>query len=220
MTVKITSLSLKGFRGSLLPVSLEFPNPHGNIVIYGENAAGKSSLVEAIEWFYTDKIEALEKEFCYRESYRNLQLPSNENAEVALSFNQTHLNSVKLLSASGPPLQSNSDPQFRQYISTSVGENIILRYQNLQDFIVKTKGDKLEHFAKLVGFQKIIETREVLMQAFNALKNSPDLGSLNGQLQEAKRVLVQKLGTEIFNEASVAKFATEEAKRLGFAVSV
>ena len=220
MPVKITSLSLKGFRGSLLPISLEFPNPHGNIVIYGENAAGKSSFIEAIEWFYTGRIEALEREFCYRESYRNLQLPPDENAVVGLSFSQTHLNSVKSLPASGPPSQSNSDPQFEQYLSISTGENFILRYENLQDFIEKTKGDKLEHFAKLVGFQKIIETRDVLMQAFNALKNSPDLGSLNGQLQEAKRFLVQKLGTEIFNEASVAKFATEEAKRLGFAVSV
>ena len=54
---KIKSINITGIRGvkDKLPLKLD----KKSILIFGENGTGKSSLTDALEWFYKDKIEHL-----------------------------------------------------------------------------------------------------------------------------------------------------------------
>lgn len=214
MTIKLKKIELNGFRGALHTVSIVFPNNgEGSIVLYGEGGSGKTTFSEGIEWFYKDKIDSLEKEFCGKECYSNLRLDNAKNANVIIEFNQDAFNSTKTLYRVGPNTYSNRKPEFNIYLESSSKENFILRHNDLRDFVdEKTKAKKLEYFAKLIGFEKVTETRTILMQSFNALKDSKEINEISGQLTEAKKFLVDKLGSEIVTEETVLAYAREQLK--------
>ena len=55
--VKIKSISMKGLRG--VKEELTLPLEQKSIILYGDNGTGKSSITDAIEWFYYGRIEHL-----------------------------------------------------------------------------------------------------------------------------------------------------------------
>jgi len=62
---EIKKITISGFRGiNFPPLELDFQK-NGNIysmMIYGKNGSGKSSIVDAWEWLFTNKIEHLARE--------------------------------------------------------------------------------------------------------------------------------------------------------------
>ncbi|MBM4055668.1 MAG: hypothetical protein FJ264_13610 [Planctomycetes bacterium] len=214
MTIKLKKIELNGFRGSLHTVSISFPNNgDGSIILYGEGGSGKTTFTEGVEWFYKDKIDSLEREFCGKECYFNLRLDNAQNATVNIEFNQIVFNSTKTLYRTSHNTYSNRNSEFKTYLEASSRENFILRHHDLKDFVdEKTKAKKLEYFAKLIGFEKVTETRTILVQAFNALKASSEINVISGQLKEAKKFLVDKLRTEIVTEEAVLAYVREQLK--------
>lgn len=57
METKINTISIKGIRG--VKNVLDLPLNGRSIVLYGDNGTGKSSISDAIEWFYTNRVEHL-----------------------------------------------------------------------------------------------------------------------------------------------------------------
>lgn len=212
MVIKFKKIEMMGFRGALYTVALNFPNNgEGSIFLYGEGGTGKTTFTEAIEWFYKDEIESLEREFCGKECYFNLRLDAAQNATVAFEFTKSELNDIKTLSRRGVNTHGNGIPEFKNYMQESLKENFILHYSDLKEFVDdKTKAKKLEHFAKLIGFEKVTETRNVFMQAFNALKDSKEINEISGQLKEAKRFLTEKLGSEVISEEIILSYAVRQ----------
>ena len=58
----------------------------------------------------------------------------------------------------------------------------------------------------------MIKTRDDLMQTSNALSRSPEISEISGQLKEAKRYLVDKIGTEVITEETVMTFLKQALK--------
>ena len=214
MVIKFKKIELTGFRGALHTVPLNFPNKgEGSTFLYGEGGTGKTTFAEAIEWFYKDKIESLEKEFCGKECYFNLRLDVAQNAIVAVEFTKPELNNVKTLSRRGPNTYSNRISEFNTYMQESLKENFLLQYGDLKEFVDnKTKVQKLDHFAKLIGFGKVTETRNIFLQVFNALKDSKEINEISGQLKEAKRFLTEKLGGEVITEEIILSYTMRQLK--------
>jgi chromosome segregation ATPase len=50
--VNLRKIKLEGFRGARLPVEMDFTHRHASIAIYGDNGGGKSTITDALEWFY------------------------------------------------------------------------------------------------------------------------------------------------------------------------
>lgn len=58
--VKIKTISLSGLRG--VKGKLELPLNKKSALFYGDNGSGKSSIVDAFEWFYFDRVDHLSNE--------------------------------------------------------------------------------------------------------------------------------------------------------------
>jgi ATPase subunit of ABC transporter with duplicated ATPase domains len=78
---------------------MDFTNRHASVAIYGDNGGGKSTITDALEWFYFNKIEHLWREDCKEECLRNTHFPDNQDILLSIEFSDTRLNSNKTLSA-------------------------------------------------------------------------------------------------------------------------
>ena len=54
MATKIKNIKIKGIRGAKDTLDLNLNGK--SILLYGDNGSGKSSISDAIEWFFTDKV--------------------------------------------------------------------------------------------------------------------------------------------------------------------
>ena len=60
-TEKIRRLVMRAFRGVPGEMTVEFGNGD-SIVVYGDNGTGKSTIADALEWYFTGEIELLSHE--------------------------------------------------------------------------------------------------------------------------------------------------------------
>ncbi len=219
--VKLKKLIGEGFRGILKRVWLDLDDDCKNLVLFGNNADGKSSFSDAVEWFFTDRIDHLQREDCGREDYFNDALPITQEPLVELSFNSNNLDSAKFLKRDGGRYPySNNTEEFRKYIENSCKELLILRHHTMRAFIDKTKKNKLEDVEEIIGFEIFNETRAALLRALNGLKSSTELTSLRSQLNEKGRDIVNIIETKPFIEADIISFADKLREQLGYDKSI
>jgi len=212
--VKLKRLVGEGFRGTLKRVWLDLEDDCKSLILFGNNGDGKSSFSDALEWFFTDSIEDLRREDCGREDYFNDALPETQDATVELSFNRNNLDSEKILQREGGHRYSNKTEEFRKYIENSRKESFILRYHTMREFINKTKKAKLEEVEEIIGFGIVMEKRDALLGALNALKNSTELNGLRTLAIEKGRDIVNIIGTKPFIEADILSFADRLRKQV------
>ena len=164
MATKIKSISITGIRGIKDFISL--PLDEKSVLLYGDNGTGKSSISDAIEWFYTDKVSHLSGgEIDLKDALRNSYQKDTDTASIAISYNRNVIGATKSLFSKRGKLTSelsNSSDDFQNYYAASQSENLLLRYQFLRDFIDQTKGDKLKYLSDIIGFSEVTKTKDVL----------------------------------------------------------
>ncbi len=212
--VKLKKLSGQSFRGIRKRVWLDFGDDCKNLILFGNNGDGKSSFSDALEWFFTDKIEHLKREGCGREDYFNDASPETEDAIVEISFNRSDLDSEKILQRKGGQRYSSDAEEFRKYIENSRKESFVLRYHTMRAFVDKTKKDKLEEVEEIVGFGIVKEVRDTLLKALNSLKKDTQLSQLYGQRNEREHDIAEILGAQPFNDADIISFAESLRKQV------
>ena len=80
--IKIENIKIKGLRG--IKEEIVLPLNRNSILLFGENGSGKSSVTDALEWFYYDKIEHLSSEEIGRkglEGLKNIHIGDSEDGE-------------------------------------------------------------------------------------------------------------------------------------------
>jgi chromosome segregation ATPase len=141
---KIKSIQVSGIRGVKDPLQLNLNNK--SILIFGENGSGKSSLTDAIEWYYLDGVKHLVSEETGstkgRGSLRNLFISASEEAFVDIQYSDNKLNAIKTIDNSLKVSTSNTTDDFKKYFLATQSENLILRYGDLVEFIIASKTDK------------------------------------------------------------------------------
>src|SRR5260370_19347052 len=122
----LRAIQIDGFRGVLQNLTVNLGGQ--SLAIYGENATGKSSIADGIEWFYTDRVAHLWKENCKQTALRNTLLLDSADAEVDLRFTDSRLDCKKSLSNDYQSEYSNSSKDFQTYIQRvrSGTERVIL----------------------------------------------------------------------------------------------
>ena len=200
--VKINSINISGIRGIKTPLSLDLNNR--SILIFGENGSGKSSLIDAIEWFYSDSIEHLiSKETGTtkgRGSLRNLFIPDKEDAFVNIKYSNNKLNTIKTINGLLKTSTSNSNDDFKEYLYGTQSENLILRYRDLVEFIIATPGEKLEKLQNIIGFSVVGDIRSLLKKSAGRIAREIKSSNYDNQKNAQQSVILENLGQNAYTD--------------------
>jgi len=198
--MKLKQINIKGLRGIKESLSLELNGK--SVVLYGDNGTGKSSISDAIEWFYTNKVAHLSSaEIDLKDALRNSSLEEDFVSESALKFfKKSDFDTGKTLFYKRGKLEQDytvKSDEIRDYIVKSKEENILLRYKSLNDFVDITKGDKLKYLSDIIGFSEVTKKKEVLRKAFTSIKTEIKNQNFEGQISGQKAILIDKIGAAI-----------------------
>lgn len=232
MATTVKQIDVGGFRG--IRTSISIPADHSSLLVYGDNGSGKSSITDAFEWFYWDRIGHLSTEEIGRkgiDALRNIFIGDDQDASVALTLSDDAFSSRKTLSVRASRLvseQSNSSDDFGVYLSNSQKENLLLRYRDLLEFILYTKAERLNKISHIIGFEEVSKIKAVLKKAVNDLKRELRIKDYENRINAKQATIIDqidrnvasdeqyfeavaslvaplKLGVKIVNDASVDK---------------
>lgn len=199
---KIKSTNIRGIRGIKDPLPLNLNNR--SILIFGENGSGKSSLTDAIEWYYSDGVEHLiSKETGAtkgRGSLRNLFIPDNEDAFVNIQYSNNKLNATKTIDSTLRTSTSNTTDDFKEYLLATQSENLILRYRDLVEFIIATPGEKLEKLQNIIGFSAVADVRGLLKKSAGRIARNIKSTNFDNQKNAQQSVVLENLGQNAYTD--------------------
>lgn len=222
MSIKINNLKIKGIRGA--KDTIELPLNGKSILLYGDNGTGKSSISDAIEWFYTNKIKHLSTpEIDTSDAIRNAKLLEAETSEVTISYTNSNLDSTKTLSSKNNKLVqkvSNTSEAFKKYLDDSEKENLISRYQYIRNFVDSTKGEKLKYLSDIIGFEELTKTKSVLLKSLNTAKSNLKIQNFETLINNEKQKLIQHIGASITQEKNLFDTINDKIKKLNTGIEV
>jgi len=223
MSIKIKNISIKGIRGA--KESLELPLNGRSILLYGDNGTGKSSISDALEWFYTNRVSHLSSgEIDLKDALRNATLTDEDVSEVSVSYIKGEaFNATKSLFVKRGKLGSeftNTTEEFGKYLDNSTKENLLLRYQYLRDFIDNTKGDKLKYLSDIIGFSEVTKKKDVLRKSYNSLKTEIKNQNFEAQINTQKEVLIEKIGAAISRKEDLIEVINKKIAPLKTGIEV
>jgi tetratricopeptide (TPR) repeat protein len=218
--VNLRKIKLEGFRGARLPVEMDFTNRHASIAIYGDNGGGKSTITDALEWFYFNKIEHLWKEDCKEECLRNTHFPDNQDAVLSIEFSDPRFNSNKILSAKPRSKYTNGTQEFNDYLEQSKKERLFVRYGDILRFVLRPKGEKRTEILDIIGYRHVGDVRSTLVSACNSLEKNLRFRSVRDQIEKNNAYLMEKIGQTIENEGDLYLIVNTKIKPLNLGIVV
>jgi hypothetical protein len=223
MSIKINKIEIDGIRG--VQSKLELPLNGKSIVLYGDNGSGKSSISDSIEWFYTNRISHLSSaEIDLKDALRNVNKLDEENSFVSLTYLKYSVYDAerKLSSKKGKfnVEISNDSDQFKDYLSNSESENLLLRYQYLTDFIDNTKSDKLKYLSDIIGYSEVTKKKEILRKSYSGITSEIKAQNYEALINAQKGVLIEKLDAAISQEKNLYEIVQEKIKPLNLDIEI
>jgi recombinational DNA repair ATPase RecF len=203
--MKVRSLEISGLRGVRRDLSITLDSSK-SILIYGDNGSGKSSITDALEWFYYDKVEHLSTEEIGTKgihALRNVFLSDDEDAYIELKYSDSKYDSKKRLFLKKSKLtieHTNATQAFNDYIDASLKDNLILRYKDLLRFILSTKTEKLKEISNIIGFSEVSRIKDVFKKAANELKNDLKRGNFDNHINAKQSLIMNQIGQNIWND--------------------
>ena len=172
---KVCKIKVSRFRGARFDLPLDFSKKSKSVAIFGENASGKSTITDALEWFIHDRVDHLWREGCKQESLRNV-LADDKPSTVELVFDGPDRDGTKALSNTLKTSAIYANDKAEQLVADLKDNNIFLRHADIVNFLDKTKGGKREAIADIIGYSEITKFRNVLLQAKNNFASGAKVG--------------------------------------------
>src|SRR6267378_4461704 len=220
--ILLRRLEIAGFRGAIGPLSVDLNSGCRSIAIFGENAAGKSSLTDAIEWFYSDRVDHLWRENCKESALRNALIQDELPSTVALEFNKAALNCKKSLSPQLGSSLSNRSREFTEYLSqVQKGyERLTLRTMDLLSFIVRRKAEKRQELERIIGYEALDAFRDAIGSTLFKLERTPEYIASRSSTQEHQREIIQIARISIFSETELYETAQRLVLEAGVSLKI
>jgi recombinational DNA repair ATPase RecF len=193
--MRVQSISLTWFRGSADTVQLDLGAKSG--VIYGENGAGKSTFVDAIEYLLHDgRIGHLSHEYSGKHQEKgviNTHAPADKKAELSIALGDGTSVKATIDHRGTAIVAGNGEAEIRTW---DYGRTV-LRQDEVAAFIRDTKGAKYSAILPLLGLRSMESLAENTRQLAKAVEQRSNLREGLGKTQAllAKRV-------EVFGESS------------------
>ncbi len=129
-----------------------------SLAVYGDNGTGKSTIADALEWFFTGGIELLSHEG-RQHAIKNLGPAAEGETAVELVTSGSLGGKVAFPDERGP-----------EAFGVASRETFLLRGRTLADFINKTKTEKWKALAELLGLDAVELLRQDLQRARSDIK--------------------------------------------------
>jgi hypothetical protein len=217
---RLRAIDICGFRG--VPEKLTVPLNGQSLAIYSENAVGKSSIADAIEWFYTDRVAHLWKENCKESALRNALLSETEEASASLRFTDNRLDCAKSLSSSLASDYSNSSIDFQDHLLSVQrrNERMTLRNVDLWNFVLSTKTEKRQEIAQLIGYEGLDAFKEAIGRTQTRLEGTPDYVAAKRNIPEYQKEIFKIAKTVLGNSEELYRIAHRMAEEVGVSVAI
>lgn len=215
---KIKAVKIKGLRGIKEEVSLDLET--NSLLLYGDNGSGKSSITDAFEWFYTNRIDHLVSEEIGRsglEALRNIFLKDDENGMIDICFTNDYYNSEKSIFYKKESLKSehtNQTEVFAEYLKESQKENLFLRHNDMVTFILDSKKGKLETLSDIIGFSRVSQVRDILRRTVGDLARELKRGNFDNRISNQQAKIIENLGSVVTSEEQLVNAVNELLKPL------
>lgn len=157
MSEKVQHLVMHAFRGVPGEMGVDFGKGE-SIIVYGDNGTGKSTIADALEWYFTGEIELLSHEG-RQHAFRHVGGDGGGNTWVEIVTNGT-LGGKAVFPDERPP----------ETFQATRRETFLLRGRTLADFINKTKTEKWKALVEILGLDAIERLREDLQRVRNDLR--------------------------------------------------
>jgi energy-coupling factor transporter ATP-binding protein EcfA2 len=156
---KLRQLVMHAFRGIPREMAVDFGNGESTVV-YGDNGTGKSTIADALEWYFTGEIELLSHE-------------GRQHAVRYVGGDGDGVTSVEVLTSGtlGGKVVF-PDERHPDTFRALRRETFLLRGRTLADFINKTKTEKWKALVEILGLDAIESLREDLQRARNDLRKA------------------------------------------------
>jgi len=214
--IKLRKISLQNFRGARNLVDLDFGQDCKSCAIFGYNGEGKSTVTQAIEWFYMDRIARLRGEGIVTEDLVNLASNPQDETSVNIVFNKSELNSSKTFDkVKRRSRLSNSSLPFVNYFDKEVRyDRIYVDQQSILWFLLQTKGAKKESIAEIVGYEEIIKTKSTLSSVLRNLERHVRLADAQRRLSQNQGLLTKEIYGEAINDIGTMLKKSEDLLKL------
>jgi energy-coupling factor transporter ATP-binding protein EcfA2 len=154
---------MRAFRGIPGEMTVDF-GKGDSMVVYGDNGTGKSTIADALEWYFTGGIELLSHEG-RQHAVSYVGGERGEATSVEVFTNGTLGGKVVI-----------PDERSVETFQAMRRETFLLRGRTLADFINKTKTEKWKALVEILGLEAIENLREDLQRARNELRKLSKAG--------------------------------------------
>jgi energy-coupling factor transporter ATP-binding protein EcfA2 len=165
---------MRAFRGVPGEMIVDFGRGD-SIAVYGDNGTGKSTIADALEWYFTGEIELL----CHegrQHAVRHVGSDTGGVTSVEVVTNGTLGGTVVF-----------PDEREQGAFQALRRETFLLRGRTLADFINKTKTEKWKALVEILGLDAIESLREDLQRVRNDLRKESK--AAEEQIQSCRRAL-------------------------------
>lgn len=179
--MKIDTIELSWFRGAATKATLK--TGLKSVVVYGENACGKSSFVDAIEFIITQgKIEHLKNEFSDRNNcVINTETPDGEDCKARIYFEGGGYIEAQVPQTGKISFEASSDDLLTTIQEWDMQRHI-LRQDEVSDFIHLTKSKKYSVLSPLLGLQEYEEIAQNMVRIRDSILETSQYQMLQGEL--------------------------------------
>lgn len=163
MQIRIKKIHIQGFRG--IP-DLELELEGKSLLLRGENGTGKSSIVDAIEFFFTGRISHLE-------GVQGLSMQRHaphvrftiDDVNIEMVFNPGTISLCRTFTSNPIPPST-----FEDYFQVTQTGNFIFRRSQILEFIVCKPADRYKTIGNIIGIESLDEIERNMMNLRDDLK--------------------------------------------------
>lgn len=214
---RMRKVSVTGFRGARDPLIVDFGAESKSMAIFGENASGKSTITDAIEWFYWDRVDHLWRENCFGTALRHVLLPDKESASVEIHFNAAALNCKKSISSALTVSQSNKSRELTEYLARVQNghERLALRNIDILSFVLERKTQKRQELERIIGYEALNVFRETIGTTLYKAERTSEYSTARSNKQEYQGEILEIAHANIATETQLFSAAEQIAAAVG-----
>ncbi|WP_292464285.1 AAA family ATPase [Methanolobus sp.] len=200
MALKIKNINIHAFRG--IP-ELEIPLEDNNLLILGENGTGKSSIIDAIEFFFTGKVSHLEgtQGLSLRDHGPHIKFNPND-VKVEITFNPGNIVLNRTFQN-----DFNINEGLLDYFETTQRGTFILRRAQLLAFIIKKPAERFSAIADILGIESLDEIELSMKRVRDQLQGHKD--TKNKEITKLYKELSILFNKKIDRNENVVPFLNE-----------